>query len=90
MTDVKPKIHEDKKSAPEALSSLMNGEDRTLGEGSQMKKIRVKPVLRYFLNREQVAQFYFDTRNGKYKGRKKERDNIEEMFIAAAKAGVIK
>lgn len=52
-------------------------------------KRKSKPVIQYFITRPQITQFYCDLRDGKYKGRKKQREAIERMLFEAAKAGVI-
>ena len=53
------------------------------------KKMRPRPVMS-FLRRQQVTAFATLVRDGAYTGRKQEREAIEEMFLAAGKAGVIK
>jgi hypothetical protein len=53
------------------------------------KKVRPRPVMS-FLRRQQVLAFYTLVRDGAYTSRKQEREAVEEMFLAAGKAGVIK
>jgi hypothetical protein len=53
------------------------------------KKTRPRPVMS-FLKRQQVSAFYTLVRDGAYIGRQKEKHAVEQMFYAAAAAGVIK